>query len=244
MRDSWLTDSRRVRVRKLGRKAQDVQSGGYRWLSEVGGVVGEVMGEAMEGEERQGKDDTKQRGGTLPSPALLAALGQTCHITAAGCSCATNRWVPVQPPAPAWLRLAIAQARVTTIAPSTSSTTTAAQWTGSRMAVTPVREDTHCTALRARCGDADPVKVAVQVLRRLAGEARRRRERLPRRGMPPEPTANRALLTHRSPGTLPASSPAPRASSSGALMASSASCRRPSRSCAPSTPTTLAPSRT
>jgi len=85
-------------------------------LSEVGGVVGEVMGEAMEGEERQGKDDTKQRGGTLPSPALLAAaLGQTCHITAAGCSCATNRWVPVQPPAPAWLRLAIAQARVTTI---------------------------------------------------------------------------------------------------------------------------------
>jgi len=47
------------------------------------------------------------------------------------------------------------------------------------MAVTPVREQTIC----AHRGEANPVPVAVQVLRRLASQGSRRWELLPVRGM-------------------------------------------------------------
>ena len=175
--------------------------------------LGGVMGKAMEGGAR---GRTKGRHLALGPPVTSQ------HAAA-----------PRPDPCRACLARAQSSDDESTTAPTTP-TPAAAQWTGSNMAVTPVRDQTR----GAHCAEADPGPVAVQVLRRVAGEACRRRERVSRRGMPPEPTSNKALLTHRSPGTLPASSPAPRASSSGAPMASSASCRRPSRSCAPSTPTT------
>ena len=75
VRDSWLMGCCRVRVQKLGRKAEDVQSGVCRWLSEVEVEVGGVMEKAMEGQDKDNKREVRCQ--------ARAALSQrTCHITA------------------------------------------------------------------------------------------------------------------------------------------------------------------
>lgn len=64
-------------------KAEELQSGDCRWLSEVGGV----MGKAMEGKRKRTKT-TKGRYAAKPALRCARSDSQTCHspVPAAACS--------------------------------------------------------------------------------------------------------------------------------------------------------------
>lgn len=77
-------------------KAEEVQSGDCRWLSEVGGV----MGKAMEGKWKRTKTT---KGRYAAKPALRCAALRSVRLSdvsqpSPSCSCATTTSRQVQPP--------------------------------------------------------------------------------------------------------------------------------------------------